>query len=120
MLEALGIDEAAIRRAEPALLYDMERICSFCNHKRQCHRELAAGTASANYEEYCGNADTIDTRRFKSWHPVRVIGKIRLEIHEPSQSGPSMSGSGMQSAASRARSRINRSSFRGRQKVSLC
>src|SRR5438477_1552448 len=55
MLEALGIDEAAIRRAEPALLHDMERICSFCKHKRQCHHELAAGTAPANYEEYCGN-----------------------------------------------------------------
>jgi transcriptional regulator with XRE-family HTH domain len=66
MLEALGIDEAAIRRAEPALLRDMERVCSFCQHKRQCHHELAVGTAAANYEEYCGNADAIDTLRFKS------------------------------------------------------
>jgi hypothetical protein len=66
MLYALGIDEAAIRRAEPALLQDMERVCSFCKHKRQCHHELAAGTAPANYEEYCGNALTIDTLRFKS------------------------------------------------------
>ena len=66
MLEALGIDEAAIQRAEPALLRDMERVCSFCKYKRQCHRELAAGTAPANYEEYCANADAIDTLRFKS------------------------------------------------------
>ena len=66
MLEAMGIDEAAIRRAEPSLLHDMERVCSFCKHKRQCHRELAAGTAPANYEEYCANADSIDTLRFKS------------------------------------------------------
>jgi hypothetical protein len=66
MLEALGIDEAAIRRAEPAMLRDMERVCSFCKHKRQCHQELTAGTAAANYEEYCGNADTFDTLRLKS------------------------------------------------------
>jgi hypothetical protein len=65
-LTALGIDEAALRRAEPALLRDMERICSFCTHKRQCHQELTAGTAATNYVEYCENADTIDMLRFKS------------------------------------------------------
>jgi transcriptional regulator with XRE-family HTH domain len=66
MLTALDIDEAALRRAEPALLRDMERVCSFCTHKRQCHQELAAGTAATNYVEYCENADAIDTLRFKS------------------------------------------------------
>jgi transcriptional regulator with XRE-family HTH domain len=65
-LTALGIDEAALWRAEPALLRDMERVCSFCTHKRQCHQELAAGTGATNYVEYCENADTIDTLRFKS------------------------------------------------------
>lgn len=66
MLTALDIDEAALWRAEPALLRDMERVCSFCTHKRQCHQELAAGTAATNYVEYCENADTIDTLRLKS------------------------------------------------------
>jgi hypothetical protein len=66
MLTALDIDETALWRAEPALLRDMERVCSFCTHKRRCHQELAAGTASKNYVEYCENADTIDTLRFKS------------------------------------------------------
>jgi hypothetical protein len=65
-LTALGIDEAALRRAEPTLLRDMERVCSFCTHKRQCHQELAAGTVATNYVEYCENADTIDMVRFKS------------------------------------------------------
>src|SRR5262252_5503899 len=45
-LTALGIDETALFRAEPALLRDMERVCSFCTHKRRCHQELAAGTAA--------------------------------------------------------------------------
>ena len=65
-LTALDIDEAALRRAEPALLRDMERVCSFCRHKRLCHQELAGGTAATNYVEYCENADTIDMLRFKS------------------------------------------------------
>jgi hypothetical protein len=66
MLTALGVDETALSRAEPALLRDMERVCSFCTHKRRCHRELAAGTAATNYVEYCENSDAIDTLRFKS------------------------------------------------------
>jgi hypothetical protein len=45
-LTALGIDETALWRAQPALLRDMERVCSFCTHKRRCHEELAAGTAA--------------------------------------------------------------------------
>jgi hypothetical protein len=65
-LTALGIDETALRRAEPALLRDMERVCSFCTHKRRCHQELAAGTAATNYVEYCENSDTIDVLRFRS------------------------------------------------------
>ena len=66
ILTALDIDEEALRRAEPAFLRDMERICSFCRRKRQCHRELAAGTAATNYVEYCENADKIDMLRLKS------------------------------------------------------
>jgi transcriptional regulator with XRE-family HTH domain len=60
MLIALGIDQEALARTEPHVLRDMERVCSMCNHKRQCDRDLAAGTAAKHYEEYCGNADTID------------------------------------------------------------
>ena len=60
MLMALGIDQEALARTEPHVLRDMERVCSVCNHKRQCDRDLAAGTAARHYEEYCGNADTID------------------------------------------------------------
>ncbi len=66
VLTALDIDEAALSRAEPALLRDMERVCSLCTHKRRCHRELAAGSAAVNYVEYCENADAIDMLRFKS------------------------------------------------------
>jgi uncharacterized protein YjiS (DUF1127 family) len=60
MLKALGIDEAALSRSEPLVLRDMERVCAMCKDKPRCHRDLAAGTAGAHYEEYCLNAPTID------------------------------------------------------------
>ncbi|MBR1223376.1 MULTISPECIES: hypothetical protein [unclassified Bradyrhizobium] len=60
MLGALGINQVDLARTEPLVLRDMERVCSLCNHKRQCGRELVAGTAAAHYADYCANAHTID------------------------------------------------------------
>src|SRR5215510_10694758 len=45
MLAALGIDQDDLARTEPLVLRDMERVCSLCNHKHKCDRDLAAGTA---------------------------------------------------------------------------
>ena len=61
MLAALGIDQDDLARTEPLVLRDMERVCSMCINKRQCDRDLAAGTSAAHYEEYCANAPTIDS-----------------------------------------------------------
>lgn len=60
LLKALGIDEADLARTEPLVLRDMERVCAMCASKRQCDRDLAAGTSAGHYEEYCLNAPTID------------------------------------------------------------
>lgn len=60
LLKALGIDEAALERTEPLVLRDMERICSLCNHKRQCNHDLAAGSSPGRYHQYCLNASAID------------------------------------------------------------
>ena len=60
LLKALGVDESSLARTEPQLLRDMERVCALCNQKRKCNRELAAGTSSGHYREYCLNASTID------------------------------------------------------------
>jgi hypothetical protein len=60
MLKALDIDEAVLSRAKPLLLRDMERVCALCKDKSRCHSDLAAGTATEHYQDYCLNAATID------------------------------------------------------------
>ena len=60
LLKALGIDQADLARTEPMVLRDMERVCALCHHKRECDRDLAAGTSAGHYEAYCLNAPTID------------------------------------------------------------
>src|SRR5258708_4305901 len=61
LLDALGIDEEALARTEPMVLRDMERVCALCHHKRQCDRELAAGTSAEHYDGYCPNAPTVNS-----------------------------------------------------------
>lgn len=63
MLKVLGIDEDDLARTQPLVLRDMERVCALCAHKRECDRDLAAGTAAEHYEGYCLNASTIDSLR---------------------------------------------------------
>ena len=60
LLKALGVDEGNLARTEPQLLRDMERVCALCNQKRKCNHDVAAGTSSEHYGEYCLNASTID------------------------------------------------------------
>jgi hypothetical protein len=60
LLKTLGIDQATLANTEPLLLRDMERVCSLCSHKRQCDRDLAAGTSAEHYHGYCLNASSID------------------------------------------------------------
>ena len=60
LLKALGIDQADLARTEPMVLRDMERVCALCHHKRECDRDLAAGTSAEHYEGYCLNATTIN------------------------------------------------------------
>ena len=60
LLKALGIDETDLARVEPLVLHDMERVCALCQHKRECDRDLAAGTSAEHYKGYCLNAPTIE------------------------------------------------------------
>lgn len=61
MLEQLGISTERLGQAQPLLLRDMERVCSFCHQKARCDRELVDGTAAENYHGYCGNASTLES-----------------------------------------------------------
>ena len=60
LLKAIGIDEADLARTQPLVLRDMERVCAMCHHKRQCDRDLDAGTSAEHYKGYCRNASTIE------------------------------------------------------------
>jgi len=58
MLKALGIDEAILRNARPALLRSLQRVCALCDELRQCRRALDRHNAPATYQQFCPNAIT--------------------------------------------------------------
>ena len=75
LLASLGIDEAALARTQPLVLRDMEKVCAMCSHKRQCDRDLDAGTSAEHYRGYCLNASTIDVLNQPAadrvWHETK-------------------------------------------------
>lgn len=60
MLKGLGISEDDLKRTQPMLVRDMQRVCALCHDKAHCDRELAAGTAAEHYRGFCPNAPSID------------------------------------------------------------
>jgi Family of unknown function (DUF6455) len=59
VLDALGIDQHAVVRHDPLVLRDLQRVCTLCEHKKECNHDLDAGTIAQNYSGYCSNASTL-------------------------------------------------------------
>jgi hypothetical protein len=71
MLKALGIDEASLRRARPALLRALERHCAQCVVAGRCRYSLDQKVAADDYEQYCPNAAALTAFR-----PMHKAGRI--------------------------------------------
>lgn len=59
-LVALQLDEPTIARTEPAVLRDMERVCSNCAEKQHCSHDIDANPTSCEWRTYCPNVETLD------------------------------------------------------------
>ena len=70
MLKALGISEAALRRAQPALLRAMEEACAQCVVLGRCRYALARDAAASEYEQFCPNAARLTELRSGAPPPV--------------------------------------------------
>jgi hypothetical protein len=61
LLCAVGVDPWTLSRDDPAMMRDMQRLCTACSHKSRCEREIAAGTAAHNYRSFCPNTASLET-----------------------------------------------------------
>jgi hypothetical protein len=60
MLIALRVDPHVLVNTNPAVMRDLQRLCVVCSQKGRCEHELAKGTASEHFREFCPNAFTLD------------------------------------------------------------
>lgn len=59
-LTAMGLDPNEIARVEPAVFHDLQRVCSFCDDKRQCQHELRRDPDGTEWKTYCPNMPTFE------------------------------------------------------------
>lgn len=56
MAQAFGVDPAQLSREAPWVFRDLGVVCARCGDKKRCAREISAGTARANADDFCPNA----------------------------------------------------------------
>jgi hypothetical protein len=60
MLIALHVDPKTIADIDPLVMREMSWLCLTCTNKKRCQHELAKGTASEHFRQFCPNAVSID------------------------------------------------------------
>ncbi|EUB94961.1 hypothetical protein PMI07_002739 [Rhizobium sp. CF080] len=63
LMKLLNIDPEEASLEEPAEFREMHVTCTHCGEKTRCRRELADGSAAADFANYCGNAEMLDDMR---------------------------------------------------------
>jgi hypothetical protein len=58
-LDSLGLSSAELQKNAPGQLRDMERLCTLCQSKGRCARDLAADRDDPVWHQYCPNEQTL-------------------------------------------------------------
>jgi hypothetical protein len=58
-LESLGLSATELAQRASAQLRDMERLCTLCESKGRCARDLAADPSDPVWRQYCPNHETL-------------------------------------------------------------
>jgi uncharacterized protein YjiS (DUF1127 family) len=58
-LASLNLDAKKIAITEGAVLRDLQRLCTICERKGRCARDLANHSSTPDWQVYCPNASTL-------------------------------------------------------------
>lgn len=62
-MAALGAESTQVADAHPAVMRDLQRVCSICGHERVCERDLGRACENPAWRKYCPNVGTLDALR---------------------------------------------------------
>ena len=60
MLIAMHVDPKIIANMDPLVMRELQWLCMTCSNKKRCEHELAKGTATEHFREFCPNAVSLD------------------------------------------------------------
>ena len=66
-MKVLDLDQNEIARTERATFQDLQRVCSMCDCKKRCARDLAHDSADPAWKDYCPNAQTLTALNALPW-----------------------------------------------------
>lgn len=66
-MAALDLDKDEVSRIERRTFQDMQRVCTLCESKRRCARNLTADADSPAWKDYCPNAETLMALNALPW-----------------------------------------------------
>ena len=66
-MAALDLDGGEIVRREPATFRDLQRVCTMCNCRRRCARDLEGDPLDSGWQRYCPNATTLKALDAQPW-----------------------------------------------------
>ena len=60
MLTALHVDPKVLADLDPLIMRELKWLCITCGARKRCAHELAKGTATEHFREFCPNAVSLD------------------------------------------------------------
>ncbi len=66
-MAALGLDPKEVDEVDRATFLDLQRVCTNCDPKGRCRRDLAKRPGDAGWEDYCPNAATLKMLDSMPW-----------------------------------------------------
>ena len=58
-IAALDLDPAEVAEVGPQTFRNLQRVCSLCESKRCCMRDLSHDAAAPHWQDYCPNGQTL-------------------------------------------------------------
>jgi hypothetical protein len=66
-MAALDLDRNEIAATEPRMFQDLQRVCTLCESRRRCARDLTHDPADQTWEDYCPNVATLKLLNALPW-----------------------------------------------------
>jgi hypothetical protein len=63
----LDLDRNEVSRTEPRVFQDLQRVCTLCESRRRCARDIARDSADPVWQDYCPNATTLMALNALPW-----------------------------------------------------